>query len=222
MAQRGVIEDGKWSETDGGTAQGGSASPLLANVYLHPVFDLWAHEWRRRHARGDVAIVRYADDHIAGFQHQRDARRFLVDLPGRLATFGLELAGEKARLIEFGRFAAENRAARGQRKPDTFDFLGFKHTCSKTRKGRFMLKRITVAGRMRAKLSEVNLQLERRRHLPIAVQGKWLGSVVRGHMAYYAVPGSSDAIIAFHDQATRHWLRALRRRSHRHDLRWYG
>jgi RNA-directed DNA polymerase len=139
----------------------------------------------------------------------------------RLATFGLERAGEKTRLIEFGRFAAENRAARGQRKPETFDFLGFKHICSKTRNGRFMLKRITVAGRMRAKLSEINLELKRRRHLPLAAQGKWLGSVVRGHMAYYAVPGNSDAIIAFHDQVTRHWLRALRRRSQRHNLRWY-
>jgi hypothetical protein len=217
----GVIEDGKWSETRAGTAQGASASPLLSNVYLHYVFDLWAHLWRRRRARGDVIIVRYADDYIVGFQHQRDAQRFLADLRGRLATFGLELAGEKTRLIEFGRLAAENRAARGQRKPETFDFLGFKHICSKTRNGRFMLKRITVAGRMQAKLSEINLQLKRRRHLPLDVQGKWLGSVVRGHMAYYAVPGNSDAIIAFHDQVTRHWLRALRRRSQRHNLRWY-
>jgi RNA-directed DNA polymerase len=217
----GVIEDGKWSETRGGTAQGASASPLLANVYLHYVFDLWAHQWRRRHASGEVIIVRYADDYIVGFQHQRDAQRFLAELRDRLATFGLELAGEKTRLIEFGRFAAENRAARGQRKPETFDFLGFKHICSKTRNGRFMLKRITVAGRMRAKLSEINLELKRRRHLPLAAQGKWLGSVVRGHMAYYAVPGNSDAIIAFHDQVTRHWLRALRRRSQRHNLRWY-
>ena len=162
-----------------------------------------------------------ATHHIVGFQHQRDAQRFLADLRGRLATFGLELAGEKTRLIEFGRFAAENRAARGQRKPDTFDFLGFKHICSKTRNGRFMLKRITVPGRMRAKLREINLQLKRRRHLPIDVQGKWLGSVVRGHMAYYAIPGNSDAIIAFHDQVTRHWLRALKRRSQRSNLRWY-
>ena len=217
----GVIEDGKWSETERGTAQGASASPLLANVYLHYVFDLWADEWRRRNAHGDVIIVRYADDYIVGFQHQRDAQRFLTDLRGRLATFGLELASEKTRLIEFGRFAAENRAARGQRKPETFDFLGFKHICSKTRNGRFMLKRITVPGRMRAKLREINVQLKRRRHLPIDVQGKWLGSVVRGHMAYYAVPGNSDAIIAFHDQVTRHWLRALKRRSQRSNLRWY-
>jgi RNA-directed DNA polymerase len=146
----GVIEDGKWSQTERGTAQGASASPLLANVYLHYVFDLWAHEWRRRNAHGDVIIVRYADDYIVGFQHQRDAQRFLADLRGRLATFGLELAGEKTRLIEFGRFAAENRAALGQRKPETFDFRVFEHICSKTGNGRFMLKRITVPGRASA------------------------------------------------------------------------
>jgi RNA-directed DNA polymerase len=216
----GVIEDAKWSQTEGGTAQGASASPLLANVYLHYVFDLWADQWRRRHARGDVVIVRYADDYIVGFQHHDEAQRFLADLRDRLADFGLELASEKTRLIEFGRFVAHNRAARGQRKPETFDFLGCKHICSKTPNGRFMLKRITVAGRMRAKLSEINLELKRRRHLPIAVQGKWLASVVRGHMAYYAVPGNSDAIIASHDQVTRHWLRALRRRSQRHNLHW--
>jgi group II intron reverse transcriptase/maturase len=216
----GVIEDGNWSQTDGGTAQGASASPLLSNVYLHYVFDLWAHQWRQRHAHGDVIVVRYADDYIVGFQHQDDARRFLADLRDRLAIFGLELQGEKTRLIEFGRFAARNRAARGQRKPLTFDFLGFTHICSKTKNGRFMLKRITVAKRMQAKLREINLELKRRRHLPIAVQGRWLASVVRGHFAYYAVPGNSDAMIAFHDQVTRHWLRALRRRSQRHDLSW--
>jgi RNA-directed DNA polymerase len=217
----GVIEDGQWSPTSGGTAQGASALRLLSDVYLHDVFDLWAHQWRRRNARGEVIIVRYADDYIVGFQHQRDAQRFLAELRGRLAMFGFELASEKTRLIEFGRFAAENRAARGQRKPETFDFLGFKHICSKTRDGKFMLKRITIAERMRAKLREINLQLKRRRHLPMDVQGKWLGSVVRGHMVYYAVAGNSDAIIAFHDQVTRHRLRALKRRSQRHNLRWY-
>src|SRR5919197_6788718 len=169
----GVIEDGEWSQTEEGTAQGASVSPLLANVYLHDVFDLWADQWRRRHARGDVIFVRFADDYVAGFQHRDDAERFLADLRDRLATFGLELAAEKTRLIEFGRFAAENRAARGQRKPETFDFLGFKHICSKTRNGRFMLKRITVAERTRAKLSGINHELKRRLHLPIAVQGKW-------------------------------------------------
>jgi RNA-directed DNA polymerase len=216
----GVIEDGTWSQTDGGTAQGASASPLLANVYLHYVFDLWAHQWRRRHASGEVIIVRYADDYIVGFQHQRDAQRFLADLRARLARFGLELASEKTRLIEFGRFAAENRAARGQRKPETFDFLGFKHICSKTKNGRFMLKRITIGKRMQAKLREIKDALRRRRHHSIPDQGRWLAGVLRGHMAYYAVPGNSDAIIAFHDQVTRHWHKSLKKRSQRHNLPW--
>jgi len=216
----GVIEDGEWSKTEGGTAQGASVSPLLANVYLHYVFDLWAHRWRQSNAHGDVIIVRYADDYIVGFQHQRDAQRFLADLRDRLAAFGLELADEKTRLIEFGRFAAQNTKARGLGRPETFDFLGFKHICSKTKNGRFMLKRITVAERMQAKLSEINLELKRRRHLSIAAQGKWLGSVVRGHLAYYAVPGNSDAIRAFHNEVTRHWHRSLRRRSQRHNLSW--
>jgi RNA-directed DNA polymerase len=216
----GVIENGAWSETERGAAQGASASPLLANVYLHYVFDLWAHRWRRRHASGDVIIVRYADDYIVGFQHQQDAQRFLAELRDRLARFGLELAPEKTRLIEFGRFAARNRRSRGQAKPETFDFLGFKHICSKTRNGRFMLKRITVGVRMRAKLREIRIELRRRRHHPIPDQGRWLGSVVRGHMAYYAVPGNADAMIAFHDQVTRHWHKSLKKRSQRHDLPW--
>ena len=139
----GVVEDGEWSETLEGTAQGASVSPLLANVYLHYVFDLWADQWRRQQAHGDVIIVRFADDYIVGFEHQEDARRFLDDLRRRLAEFSLELASEKTRLIEFGRFAAERRKARGLGKPETFGFLGFTHICGKTRNGRFMLKRIT-------------------------------------------------------------------------------
>lgn len=216
----GVVENGAWSATTGGTAQGASASPLLANVYLHYVFDLWAHQWRRRHAGGDVIIVRYADDYIVGFQHQRDAQRFLADLRDRLARFSLELAPEKTRLIEFGRFAAENRRSRGQAKPEAFDFLGFKHICSKTKNGRFMLKRITIGKRMQAKLREIKDELRSRRHHSIPAQGAWLGSVVRGHMAYYAVPGNADAMIAFHDQVTRHWHRSLKKRSQRHNLPW--
>jgi RNA-directed DNA polymerase len=216
----GVIEDGKRSQTEGGTAQGASASPLLANVYLHYVFDLWAHQWRRRHALGDVIVVRYADDYMVGFEHECDARRFLADLRDRLATFALELAPEKTRLIEFGRFAARNRARRGQGKPETFDFLGFKHCCSKTKSGRFMLKRITIAKRMRAKLREVKDELKRRRHFPVPHQGRWLASVLRGHYAYYAVPGNNDAINAFYNQVTRHWYRSLRRRSQRSRLTW--
>jgi len=216
----GVIEDGAWSQTETGTAPGASASPLLSNVYLHYVFDLWAHRWRRRHAHGDVIIVRYAADYIVGFQQQRDAQQFLADLRDRLARFGLELAPAKTRLIRFGRFAAQQRQQRGLGRPESFAFVGFTHVCSKTKNGRFMLKRITIAKRMQATLREVKDELRRRRHQPIPVQGRWLGSVVRGHLAYYAVPGNSDAIIAFHKQATRHWHRSLRRRSQRSRLNW--
>ncbi len=216
----GVIENGTWTESMEGTPQGASASPLLANVYLHYVFDLWADWWRRRHARGDVIIVRFADDYIVGFEHQRDAQQFLSDLRERLAKFCLELAPEKTRLIEFGQHAVQRRRARGLGRPESFEFLGFTHTCAKTKSGRFMLKRITISKRMRAKLREVNDELKRRRHQPIPEQGRWLASVVRGHLAYYAVPGNTDAVAAFRTQATRHWYRALRRRSQRSRLNW--
>jgi RNA-directed DNA polymerase len=216
----GVIEGGKWSESVEGTPQGASVSPLLANVYLHYAFDLWADQWRRRNARGDMVIVRFADDDIVGFEHQRDAERFLADLRGRLAKFALELAPEKTRLIEFGRFAAERRKARGLGRPETFQFLGFTHICGRSWGGRFMLKRITDAKRLRAKLHAVKRELRRRMHLPIPEQGQWLASVVRGHLAYYAVPGNIEAVDAFCDQATRHWYKALRRRSQRASLNW--
>jgi RNA-directed DNA polymerase len=216
----GVIEDGAWTSCDEGVPQGASASPLLANVYLHYVFDLWADQWRRRHARGDVILVRFADDYVAGFEHRDDAERFLADLRERFAEFNLELADEKTRLIEFGRFAAERRKARGLGRPETFDFLGFTHCCAQTQNGRFLLKRITISKRMRAKLREVKTELMRRRHLPVPEQGQWLASVVRGHRAYYAVPGNIDAVHAFRTQATRHWYRALRRRSQRTRLDW--
>jgi group II intron reverse transcriptase/maturase len=211
----GVIEDGAWSQTERGTAQGASASPLLANVYLHYVFDLWADQWRRRYARGDVIFVRFADDYVAGFEHRDDAERFLRDLRERLAKFALELAPEKTRLIEFGRFAAQRRAGRGLRKPETFEFLGLTHICAKDRHGRFKLKRITGKKRMRAKLREVKTELMRRRHLPIPDQGRWLASVLRGHYNYYAVPDNSEALRGFRYRVVRHWLRALRRRSQR-------
>jgi RNA-directed DNA polymerase len=216
----GVIEDGAWTSCDEGVPQGASASPLLANIYLHYVFDLWADQWRRRHARGDVILVRFADDYVAGFEHREDAERFLADLRERFAEFNLELADEKTRLIEFGRFAAQRRKARGLGRPETFDFLGFTHCCAQTQNGRFLLKRITISKRMRAKLREVKAELMRRRHLPVPEQGQWLGSVVRGHRAYYAVPGNIDAVHAFRTQATRHWYRALRRRSQRTRLDW--
>ena len=216
----GVIESGAWSETVEGAPQGASASPLLANVYLHYVLDLWVEWWRRRHARGDVIIVRFADDFIVGFEHQGDARRFLRDLRERFAKFSLELHPGKTRLIEFGRFAARDRRARGLGKPETFGFLGFTHMCGKDRNGRFALRRTTISKRMRAKLQEVKDQLRRRRHLPLPEQGRWLGSVVRGHYAYYAVPGNESAIFAFRGQVTWHWYRALRRRSQRTRLNW--
>ena len=216
----GVVENGSWSETVDGTAQGASVSPLLANVYLHYVFDLWADWWRRRYAHGEVIIVRFADDYIVGFEHREDAERFLRELRERLAKFALELHPDKTRLIEFGRSAAQNRHQRGAGRPETFAFLGFTHICAKTKRGRFKLKRITSPERMRAKLHAVNDELKRRRHLPVPEQGQWLGSVVRGHLAYYAVPDNTDAVRAFRDQAAKHWYRALRRRSQRTRLTW--
>jgi hypothetical protein len=192
----------------------------MANVYLHYVLDLWAKWWRSRYAHGDMIVVRFADDFIAGFEHQGDAERFLADLRERFAKSALELHPGKTRLIEFGRHAARRRKARGLGKPETFDFLGFTHICGKTRVGRFGLRRVTVSKRMRAKLAEVKDQLLRNRHQPVPEQGRWLASVVRGHCAYYAVPGNSEAIRAFRTQAVRHWYQALRRRSQRTRLNW--
>jgi RNA-directed DNA polymerase len=216
----GVIEDGAWAQCDQGSPQGASVSPLLANVYLHYVLDLWADWWRRHVARGEVIIVRFADDCVMGFEDYQDACRFLHDLRERFAKFGLELHPGKTRLIEFGRFAAANRKKRGAGKPETFDFLGFTHICARLRDGRFWVRRITVSKRMRAKLAEVKDQLRRRQHQPVPEQGRWLASVVRGHGAYYAVPGNRKAVAAFRTQVTRHWHRALRRRSQRSRLDW--
>jgi group II intron reverse transcriptase/maturase len=216
----GVIEDGSWTESEEGTPQGATVSPLLANVYLHYVFDQWAERWRSERADGDVLVVRYADDFVVGFERREDAERFRVELGERLAEFGLELKAEKTRLIEFGRFAAQRRAERGLGKPETFDFLGFTHICGRTRRGRFVVKRITVGKRMRAKLREVKAELVRRMHRPIPEVGRWLGSVVRGHLAYYAVHGNFEAVSGFCDQVERHWRRALRRRSQRGTVNW--
>jgi RNA-directed DNA polymerase len=216
----GVIEDGKWSETPLGSPQGASVSPLLANVYLHYVFDRWVRQWRRRHAHGDVIVVRFADDFVVGFEHEKDATQFLTDLRERLSAFGLVLHPKKTRLIEFGRHAARNRAARGLGKPETFNFLGLTHICARGRNGGFWVRRITDSKRMQAKLKTLNIELKRRRHEPIPVQGQWLGSVVRGHLNYYAVPGNGDAIKAFRTQLTRHWFKALRRRSQKNRLSW--
>jgi RNA-directed DNA polymerase len=216
----GVIEDGNWSQTPEGAPQGASASPLLANVYLHYVFDQWADWWRRHHARGEVIIVRFADDFTMGFEYQEDAQRFLVELRERFARFGLELHPDKTRLIEFGRFAAKNRQARGLGKPETFDFLGFTHICARMRDGRFWVRRITISKRMRAKLREVKDQLKRRRHQAVPEQGRWLASVVRGYRAYYAVPGNRAAVATFRTQVTKLWHEALERRSQRTRINW--
>ncbi len=216
----GVIEDGEWSKTEEGTAQGASVSPLLSNVYLHYVFDLWADQWRRRNARGDVILTRFADDYVAGFEHREDAEQFLADLRERFAEFGLELHPEKTRLIEFGRFAAENRARRGDRKPETFEFLGFTHICAKTRNERFKLKRVTSKKKMRAKLSSVKTEMRRRWHHSIPEQGRWLASVLAGHYRYYGVPDNIRALQAFREAIIRLWLKALRRRSQRSRMTW--
>jgi len=216
----GVIEDGEWSSTQEGTAQGASVSPLLANVFLHYVFDLWADQWRRRNARGDVILVRYADDFLVGFEDREDAERFLADLRERFAGFGLELHPDKTRLIEFGRYAAERRQARGLRKPETFEFLGLTHICAKGRRGRFKLKRITSKKKMQAKLRSVKAEMRRRMHLPLPEQGRWLARVLQGHYRYYAVPDNSKALQDFRDQVVRHWRHALARRSQKGRITW--
>ena len=216
----GVLEDGmrRWQET--GTPQGGSASPLLANLYLHHVFDLWAQQWRRQKPRGDVILVRYADDIVAGFQHRTQAERFLAELRERFAKFGLELHPAKTRLIEFGRFAAGNREQRDEGKPETFDFLGFTHICATTPNGRFTVHRQTIRKRLQAKINEVKAELIERLHDPVPEVGRWLGSVVRGHMQYYGVPGNSRAIGLFRFRVSRLWQRVLSRRSQNGRITW--
>jgi RNA-directed DNA polymerase len=178
----GVLEDGKWSVTEEGTPQGATISPLLANIYLHYVLDLWVQQWRKRTGRGEVIVVRYADDFVLGFQHEADATRFRVELQRRLERFGLEVHPDKTRLLRFGKHAASNRRERGQGKPETFDFLGFTHICGKTRSGKFLLHRRTSKDRMRASLKAIREKLHKRRHLPVPVQGQWLRAVVRGYL----------------------------------------
>jgi len=216
----GVMENGEWTRSETGTPQGATVSPLLANLYLHHVFDLWAHHWRKERGRGDVVIVRYADDFVVGFERQSDGEQFLADLRERLRKFGLELHSEKTRLIEFGRFAAERRARRGLRRPETFSFLGLTHMCCKTKAGRFLVKRQTEAKRLRAKLHSVKAELRLRRHQSINEQGEWLRSVVRGHFAYFAVPTNTPSLGTFRTQVAHHWLRALQRRGQRDRARW--
>jgi RNA-directed DNA polymerase len=215
----GVSEDGKWSKTVVGTPQGSVISPLLANVYLHYVFDLWAQHWRKHHAQGDVIIVRYADDFVMGFQHRSDAERCLRELRERFAKFGLAWHPDKTRLIEFGRFAAERRGKRGLGKPETFIFLGFTHQCAKTRRGTFTIKRTSAAKRMRSKLHEIKTRLLGFMHTAVAAVGKWLRAVVQGWFNYHAVPGNRTCLDQFRTQIGRHWLAVLRRRSQK-GRRW--
>jgi len=216
----GVLEDGIVSASDRGTGQGSVISPLLANVYLHYVLDLWAARWRRREANGDMIIVRYADDFIVGFQYERDARGFLDELRARLQEFALSLHAKKTRLIEFGRFAAKDRKARGQGKPETFNFLGFTFICGKTRSGKFLLTRKTRRDRMRAKLRMIKQEMWRRMHHPIPQQGKWLGHVVRGYFNYHAVPMNFRSLAVFRAEVAKRWRRVLSRRSQRGNLNW--
>jgi RNA-directed DNA polymerase len=216
----GVIEDVELTRKEEGTPQGGSISPLLANIYLHYAFDLWAHQWRQRYARGEVIIVRYADDIVMGFQYRYDADQFRKHLIERLAKFNLELHPVKTRLIEFGRFANQNRRSEGKCKAETFSFLGFVHICSQTRRGRFKVLRQTIRKNMQSKLQEVKAELRRRMHDPIPEVGNWLKSVIIGHNRYYGVPGNIPALDAFRYHVTKHWYRVLRRRSQRTRFTW--
>jgi len=211
----GVVEDGKRTAQEIGTPQGAVISPVLANIYLHYAQDLWAHQWRKRHGGGDVIIVRYADDSVVGFQYKNDAEKFLKDLIERMGKFGLELHPDKTRLIEFGRFAEANCRERGKGKPETFDFLGFTHSCSKTRNGKFFIRRKTIKKRFVKKYKEVKEELKERMHDDVKETGKWLNSVIRGFQNYYAVPGNMNLVKSFYDLTTKAWLCTLRRRSHK-------
>jgi RNA-directed DNA polymerase len=216
----GVMDDGEWSSSEAGTPQGAVVSPTLANIYLHYTFDLWAERWRHHEAQGNVIYVRYAEDIVAGFEHQSDAERFLAELRERLEKFALSLHPDKTRLIEFGRYAADDRQKRGLGKPETFNFLGFTHICGRSRRGLFLLHRKTRRDRMRAKLRALKGELKRRMHEPIPKQGRWLGQVVRGYFQYHAVPTNSPRLAAFRYHATVLWLRTLRRRSQNDWSQW--
>jgi group II intron reverse transcriptase/maturase len=217
----GVLEEGQWSCSEEGTPQGGSASPLLANVYLHYVFDLWVQHWRKTKAKGDVIVVRWADDFGVGFEHQADAARFHHELAERFARFKLKLHPEKTRVIEFGYYAANNRKRRGKGKPETFNFLGFTHICGKKRSnGMFTVLRRTMSKRKRAKLKAIKMELRLRMHQSVPEVGQWLRSVVAGHNRYYGVPSNLRSLAAFRFHVGRRWYCALRRRSQKTTLTW--
>jgi RNA-directed DNA polymerase len=216
----GVLEDEEWRETEVGTPQGAVISPLMANIYLHYTLDIWVKAWRKK-AKGDVIFVRYADDAVAGFQHRWEAEKFLQGVGERMRERGLELHPEKTRLIEFGRFAEENRRRRGEGKPETFDFLGFTHICGKTRKGKwFTIRRQTVKKRLRNKLKEIRQQLRKRINQRVSEMGKWLRSVVQGYYNYHAVPGNFAALALFRREVARAWRSVLSRRSQRGNRTW--
>src|SRR5579864_3055948 len=216
----GVLEDGVVTVGEIGTGQGSVISPLLANIYMHYVFDLWANRWRQHEAQGDMVIVRYADDFVVGFEHEADARRFWDALRARLEEFALSLHPDKTRLIEFGRHATDRRARAGLGKPETFKFLGFVFICGKTRRGQFLVHRRSRRDRMRTKLTEIKKELRKRMHQPIPEQGRWLAQVVRGYFAYHAVPTNGLRISAFRYHVVQYWLRTLRRRSQKDRFTW--
>ncbi len=216
----GVLEDGKVTRSEVGAVQGGSVSPLLANVYLHYVFDLWTHQWRQKGARGEVLVVRYCDDFVVMFQYKTDAERYLRELKERFGKFKLELHPEKTRLIEFGKYAIESRKKRGYGKPETFSFLGFTHICGVKKNGMFAVLRQTEKKRLRAKLTEIKLELQKRKHFPLRHQCRWLKSVVTGHFNYYGVPTNLKALHTFRYQVIGFWIKALRDRSQNDHFTW--
>src|SRR6202167_984815 len=217
----GVLEDGKRTRMEEGTPQGGSASPLLANIYLHYVFDLWVQAWRQKRAHGDVIVVRFADDIVLGFQVRSDAERFWAELKERFQKFALELHPDKTRLLELGPYAVKNRKGRGEGKPETFNFLGFTHICGRKRSnGRFTVLRQTIRKRLQAKLGEVKTELRRRRHDPIPKVGQWLRTVVSGHFRYYGVPMNTPALAIFRFQVGWLWQRTLSRRGQNGRVLW--
>jgi group II intron reverse transcriptase/maturase len=216
----GVLEDGKRVRSEVGTVQGGSVSPLLANIYLHYVLDLWVQQWRKTQAQGDMVIVRFADDFVVGFEHRQEAKRFLAEIRERFAQFGLELHPEKTRLIEFGRYADKNRRDRGDGKPESFNFLGFTHISGKTRKGRFTVLRQTMRKRWQAKVQAVRTELKRRLHDPVPEVGAYLRAVVTGHYRYFGVPMNGPALSAFRNAIAHTWQWVLRRRSQKSRMPW--
>lgn len=216
----GVLEDGKRVQSEVGTVQGGSISPLLSNIYLHYVLDLWVQQWRQKQAHGESIFVRFADDFVAGFQHRHEAEQFLAELRERFAKFGLELHADKTRIVEFGRYAAQNRRKRGDGKPETFNFLGFTHRCGRTRKGYFTVLRQTMRQRWQAKLRALKSELRRRMHTPVAEQGAYLRTVLLGHYGYYGVPLNGLAISAFRGAVGYLWRMILRRRSQNGSMSW--